>query len=153
MLPRGPAARSPAAGGSGSPAFRSRPALCDSCTWAGSPGESRTRSSGQKTRRCQSRLWRTLFSLKRRKKQHKPDLRSGMCSVWDNKERNKVKTDYLLGNDEHSDQEEGDIYAAHHLGVFHQPNRPQDGCIFYAVKKKNRTFHSMLFGAGKTSSD
>ena len=50
------------------------------------------------------------------------------------KKENKVQTDYLLGNDEHRDQEEGDIYAAHHLGVFHQPNRPQDGFILYAVK-------------------
>lgn len=46
-LPRGPAARSPAAGGSGSLGSRSRPAPCGSCTWAGSLGGSTTRSSRQ----------------------------------------------------------------------------------------------------------
>lgn len=58
--------------------------------------------------------------------------------------RNETRTDlcnYLLCNDEHSDQEEGDIYAAHHLGVFYQPYRSQDWCIFYAV----RTEHLLPF--------
>lgn len=41
---------------------------------------------------------------------------------------------YLLCNDEHGDQKEGDIYAAHHLGVFHQPYGPQDRSILYAVR-------------------
>lgn len=36
-------------------------------------------------------------------------------------------------NDEHSDQEQGDVYAAHHLGVFHQPYPSQDAFIFSAV--------------------
>lgn len=42
---------------------------------------------------------------------------------------------YLLCNDEHSNQEQGDVYAAHHLGVFHQPYPSQDGFIFSAVKQ------------------
>ena len=47
--------------------------------------------------------------------------------------------DYLLWDDEHSDQEQGDVYAAHHLGVFHQPNPLQDSFIISAVKQ-SRTF-------------
>lgn len=33
----------------------------------------------------------------------------------------------LLWDDEHGDQEQGDVYAAHHLRVFDQPQRSQDG--------------------------
>lgn len=40
---------------------------------------------------------------------------------------------YLLCNDEHSDQEEGDINAAHHLWMLDQPYGPQDGCILSPV--------------------
>lgn len=44
MLLRGPAAHFPAAGGSSSLSSRSHPALCGSCSLAGSPGGSSTRS-------------------------------------------------------------------------------------------------------------
>lgn len=45
------------------------------------------------------------------------------------------KTTNLLCNDEHSDQEEGDINAAHDLWMLDQPYRPQDGRIFSAGKE------------------
>lgn len=54
--------------------------------------------------------------------------------------RDKNKYNYLLCNDKHSEQEKGDIYAAHHLGVFHQPYQSQDGCIFYAVKTQQNIY-------------
>lgn len=51
--------------------------------------------------------------------------------------------DYLLWDDEHRDQEQGDVYAAHHLGVFHQPYPSQDGCIVSAVEQ-SRAFMAGL---------
>lgn len=56
-LPRGQAARSPAAGGSGSLGSRSHPAPCGSCTSAGSLGGSRTRSSRHTHRKSRWMMW------------------------------------------------------------------------------------------------
>lgn len=54
------------------------------------------------------------------------------CSVW-NAHHSTENKDYLLCNDEHGDQEECDVDAAHELRVFDQPEGPQDGRIFAAA--------------------
>lgn len=66
----------------------------------------------------------------------KPFLKFDFSSLVENRDKPLIDANYLLGNDEHSNQEEGDVNAAHHLWMLDQPYGPQDGCIFFAATKR-----------------
>lgn len=58
---------------------------------------------------------------------------------------NGRKCDYLLWDDEHSDQKQSDVDAAHHLGVFHQAYPFQDGLIICAVEQTRTSMPGLRF--------
>lgn len=71
-------------------------------------------------------------------------FKSDFSFFVENRDKPLIYVNYLLCNDEHSNQEEGDINAAHHLWMLDQPYGPQDGCIFSAVTKGHSIYKNIL---------
>lgn len=74
----------------------------------------------------------------------KPLFKSDFSFLVKNRDEPLICVYYLLCNDEHSNQEEGDINAAHHLWMLDQPYGLQDGCIFSTVTKTHSIYKNIL---------
>lgn len=145
VLPHVLEARSPAVVGLNSLWSRFHPVRYDFYILTGSPGENRIRSTKDRGHnKGKARKNKNNATLKNRTLYMKPFFKSDFSFLVENRDKPLIYVYYLLCNDEHSNQEKGDINAAHPFWMLDQPYGPQDGCIFSAVTKGHSIYKNIL---------